>query len=134
MGRPKRTSRPLKTKTLQIWTHDRLTDLKFRNKIARYQWNPQHQCLNITNKKWWFRRDKTIPSSLVRKAVSGKEKFLSHYYFNSESYTLGSAVEDSILPSSNIVSRKGIGLSLRNSRFFQQRSMPLLSRTIHPLK
>lgn len=63
------------------------------NRIRNLSKQPSNNCNNQGTSRWLRKREKTIPSSLVRKAVNGTDTYLGFYDITNY-YSLGIAVEE----------------------------------------
>lgn len=95
MRKPKPFHRPRKH-VLPLWNKERHRSLVFRNKMRVFRDIQAKPAAQVHTVNWHNLRQLTIPSSLVRKAVSGSENFL-RYYETVDVYSIGTAIEAVVL-------------------------------------
>lgn len=72
--------------------NNRNNNVTIRNVIRSLISKPKKVEYGQDSISWKRKRSTTIPSSLIRKAMNGSDKFLDHYEAN-PNYSIGSAIE-----------------------------------------
>lgn len=95
-----------KKRPLPSWSQDRKNRLIFENIMKKYRILPKKQPGEGYSHQWYILRKLSIPSSLIRKALSGTDNFLS-YYEAFDYYSPGIAIEMVILTIFDNIIMKG---------------------------